>query len=75
MYRKGFKNIKYETSRKYVQWKSPCSVRRRDRQTDRQTDRTDIRNPIVAFRNCSASAPKNQNFKPSLAAVQMRTES
>jgi hypothetical protein len=44
------KMLKYQISRKFVQWEPSCSM-----QTD---DRTDMTSLIVAFRNFS-NAPKN----------------
>jgi hypothetical protein len=49
--------IKYQISRKSVQWEPNCSVR-----TDGQTDMTQL---MVAFRNF-ANAPKRGNFDATL---------
>jgi hypothetical protein len=58
-----FKNPKYRTSWKFVQWEPSCSMR-----TDGRTDgQTEMMQPIAAFRNF-ANAPKN-NYKIILPSV------
>jgi hypothetical protein len=56
------KNLKFEISRKFIQWERSCSMlteRRTDAQTDIRTDRqTDMKKLTVAFRDF-ANASKN----------------